>query len=173
MRYKMDMSQEKEIWRDLFPAGKRRLLVVSMNFQTSKGGNEMFETILEDTETGGRDRFFLLVIEGKRWLLKSLLEATGTYKKDEHNNYDFDTDDIVGKIVWAEIVHQNEEYIDKNGKDVKTVRNNLKRFILPPPTQAPTGSVGTNAAAPEKSSDAASASTSNGYVDDDDPDIPF
>jgi hypothetical protein len=69
------------------------------------------------------------MIKEKRWVLKSLLEATGIYQKDENGNYVFDTDDLKGKRAIAHVRHVEEEYIARDLKQQKRKRSQIKRFM--------------------------------------------
>jgi hypothetical protein len=129
MKMIMDMSLEREKANDLFPEGFQKVEVLSADVRKSKAGNDMLVTILLCINSGEIAEFMFTMIKEKRWVLKSLLEATGIYKKDENGNYVFDTDDLKGKRAIAHIHNVEEEYIDRDLKQQKRKRSQIRRFI--------------------------------------------
>jgi hypothetical protein len=127
MNYSFDMSNEKP-YRELFPEGSQELRIESMELKVSNKGNEMFEISFTCLKTGAMDIFYFLTAAGKRWMLKLLLEAAGEYKKDNNNNYSFDSDNLLGRIVEAEIIHEEESYIDADGTTKKKTKNKIVKF---------------------------------------------
>ena len=125
--FKMDMSNERRP-KELFKPGDSVVKILSMEFQTSKSGNKMFKCEIQQAVTGATDTFFLVAEEKKRWLLKSLLDATGQYKKDENNMYVFDPDKIIGMDVVAEIYHEEQPWTDTNGNETTVKNNKIKKF---------------------------------------------
>ena len=87
--------------------------------------------------TGATDTFYFVAEEGKRWLLKSLLDATGQYKKNNENQYEFDTEKVVGSLVMADIYHEEQPYIKPNGEEIKVKQNRIKMFKKSEYTQVP------------------------------------
>jgi hypothetical protein len=79
--------------------------------------------------TGAINTFMFTMIKEKRWVLKSLLEATGTYKKDENGNYVFDTDELVGKRAIGMVQNVEEEYTDREMKQQSRKRSQIRRFM--------------------------------------------
>lgn len=125
--FTMDMSNERRP-KELFKPGDTVVKILSMEYQTSKSGNRMFKCEIQQAVTGATDTFFLVAEEKKRWLLKSLLDATGQYKKDANNNYVFDPDKIVGMDVVAEIYHEEQPWTDTNGNETTVKNNKIKTF---------------------------------------------
>jgi hypothetical protein len=143
--------------RELFETGKQKVEVIAMDLEVSKNGNEMFKTQLRCLSNDAVDTFYFVAVEGKRWMLKGLLEAANAYEKDANNQYSFDTDDVIGKVVEAEIYLEDDEWFNQNGDKVKTKKNRIRRFVQ------------TEKENPNKKR------IENAYSNnvDDDPDIPF
>ena len=127
-KHTMDMSKEKAM-TELFNDGEQKLKILSMEEGTSKAGNSQFLTEIMCLSNGATGIFYLVAVEGKRWLLKSLLEATGAYEKDGDNNYTFDTDDIIGKVVGGQVVNVDEEYYDNYGEKKIIKKSKIKKFF--------------------------------------------
>ena len=125
--FEMDMSNERKP-KELFKPGETVVKILSMELQTSKSGNKMFKCEIQQVMTGATDTFFLVAEEKKRWLLKSLLDATGQFTKSKNNNYVFDIDKIVGMQVIAEIYHEEQPWIDTNGNQTTVKNNKIKTF---------------------------------------------
>lgn len=128
-RHTMDMGQEKEkSEQEVFAEGWHDFEVVSMEEATSKQGNPMFKIslALADNPTKGIVVYAILS-QGKRWLLKQLLDACGC-EAGQDKVYDFDTDDIIGKTVSGRIENQNENWVDRNGKERKTIKSKIMAF---------------------------------------------
>ena len=125
--FTMDMSKERKP-RELFKEGESVVKILSMEYQTSKNGNPMFKCEIKQEVTGATDTFYFVAEEGKRWLLKSLLDATGQYKKNNENQYEFDTEKVVGSLVMADIYHEEQPYIKPNGEEIKVKQNRIKIF---------------------------------------------
>lgn len=134
--FTMDMSKERKP-RELFQEGESVVKILSMEYQTSKNGNPMFKCEIKQEVTGATDTFYFVAEEGKRWLLKSLLDATGQYKKDKNNNYEFNTENIIGSLVLADIYHEEQPYIKPNGEEIKVKQNRIKMFKKSEYTQVP------------------------------------
>jgi hypothetical protein len=114
-----DMSQEKGYLNDLLPEGLQLVRILEAKPEKSAKGNDFIITTIMSVKTGAQARFWLALAQGKRWLLKSLLEATGLYKKDDHGNYDVDTDNLIGAEVGAFIISENYTYITKDCHEAK------------------------------------------------------
>ena len=97
----------------------------------------MFKCEIKQEKTGAIDTFYFVAEEGKRWLLKSLLEATGQYKKNLDNQYTFDTDKVIGCNVLAEIYHEEQPWTDSTGKETTVKNNRIKIFKKSEYTQEP------------------------------------
>ncbi|MDR3243255.1 MAG: hypothetical protein LBT79_00740 [Elusimicrobiota bacterium] len=123
-----DMSKEKPS-NEVFKEGKQLAIVDSMTLEKSKKGNRMFVISLTTIEDSKTSKFYLVLEEGKRWLLRTLLEATGTYQKDANNNYSFDPDQIVGKTVGIDIKNGFEDYINKKNEKKQIEKSQLKAFF--------------------------------------------
>lgn len=125
--FTMDMSKERKP-RELFKEGESVVKILSMEYQTSKNGNPMFKCEIKQEITSAVDIFYFVAEEGKRWLLKSLLDATGQYKKNAENKYEFDTEKVIGSLVLADIYHEEQPYIKPNGEEIKVKQNRIRIF---------------------------------------------
>jgi hypothetical protein len=124
----MDMSKEKEKTYDVFPEGLQRVEILNATVRKSKAGNDMLVATLLCLSTGAINEFMLTMIKEKRWLLKSLLEATGQYYKNADGDYVFDTAHLVGEKVFAQVINVEEEYIDKQMQPQKKIRSQIRKF---------------------------------------------
>ena len=136
MEFTMDMSKERKP-KELFQEGESVVKVLSMDYQTSKNGNGMFKCEIKQENTGAVDTFYFVAEEGKRWLLKSLLEATGQYKKNLDNQYTFDTDKVIGCNVLAEIYHEEQPYTTTTGQTIQVKSNKIRIFKKSEYTEVP------------------------------------
>jgi hypothetical protein len=125
---KGDLDNEKEFTNDLLPEGHQIVKIIEATLETSMKGNENVVIVLESCKTGGRNKFWLPTDEGKRWLLRSLIVSLNLYKKNEDNQYEFDTDDFVGKELGAFIFNVNETYTTADYKEATKKRSRIKRF---------------------------------------------
>jgi hypothetical protein len=129
MEFVMDMSSETEKANDLFPEGLQEVEIISTQATKSKTGNDMLTATMVCLSTGEMCTFFFTMIEGKRWLLKNLLEVTGMYEKDKFGHYKFDTDKLLGKKVIAVIQNVEEEYTDRDSNKQNRKRSKIRRFL--------------------------------------------
>jgi hypothetical protein len=125
----MDMSMEKEKAYDVFPEGLIEVEILNATVKKSRAGNDMLVTTILCPSTGAVNDFMFTMIKEKRWVLKSLLEATEKYYKDTAGYYVFDTDELVGKKVLAQVVNLEEEYTDREMKQQKKIRSQIRRFL--------------------------------------------
>lgn len=59
-------------------------------------------------------------IQGKRWLLRQLLEACGIEPQENEEGrkiYDWEISDIEGKTISAQIQHDKTPFIDRDGNE--------------------------------------------------------
>jgi hypothetical protein len=129
MEFKMDMSMEKERSHDLFPEGVVEVEILSCTVKKSKAGNDMLVATIVCPSTGAVNDFMFTMIKEKRWVLKSLLEATRMYKKDNAGYYIFDTDKLEGQHVLAQVINVEEEYTDRQMQQQKRMRSQIRKFI--------------------------------------------
>lgn len=136
----MDMSKEKAP-REVFLTGRQRLQILSMEDTTSSKGNRMFVVEFLCIGNGATDTFYLIAEQGKRWLLKSLIEAVGVYQKDDFGIYTFDPEKIVNKEVDGEVVNYDEDWVNPEGNTVKLKKNRITKFYPVEATPKSTPSV--------------------------------
>lgn len=128
MPYSDDLTNEKKPSRkQLLPQGWREFVFESGEDKPSKAGNPMFIMQTRDVETGYIEPVFLVRTEGKRWLLKSALEAVGI-KRNEEGKYVYELTDLLNKVLFGEVIHEPDEYINRNGDTVKTTRHKIVDF---------------------------------------------
>jgi hypothetical protein len=129
MQYVMDMSMEKEKSYDVFPEGLQKVEILTATVKKSKSGNDMLVATILCVSTGAINEFMFTMIKEKRWVLKSLLEATDQYYKNTDGYYVFDTDNLVGKIVIAQVINVEEEYTDRQMQQQKRMKSQIRRFM--------------------------------------------
>lgn len=128
MQYVMDMSMEREKSFDVFPKGLNEVEILTASVKKSKAGNDMLVATILCVRTGAINEFMFTMIKEKRWVLKSLLEATEQYYKDTSGNYVFDTDNLVGKRAIALVINVEEEHTDRNMQKQQQIRSQIRRF---------------------------------------------
>lgn len=124
--FTMDMKDEKQ-QKELFPEGLGIVVVLDIEAKKSKAGNDMFVCKIKHCETGAIDTFWLVTTKGKRWLLKTLLDAIGV-TKDENGNHCFEFADLIEKKVLAEVYHEETDFKTEDGKTIKTKNNRIRKF---------------------------------------------
>ena len=124
-----DMSQEKRP-PSILQEGARLVRITEMIFGTSKGGNEMYTTTIEDTKTHKSMQVWLVATPKKRWMLKSLLAACEV-PASQDGVYSFETKDIIGKSVIAMIEHVTEPWTNREGVEVMQTKAKVTEFIQP------------------------------------------
>ena len=125
-----DMTNDTGRW--LPNEGDHDLEIINMQEAISKQGNSKYvidfasadnpEDVLQQNLTN---------IPGKRWLLRQLLEAVGI--KPEKNKegkkiYDWETDDVIGKTVTAQIVHDETPFIGRDGNEIVIPKAKVIKF---------------------------------------------
>ena len=126
MAYKHNMKNEKPP-RQVLPEGWREFTVSSIQESTSKAGNEMFIVSLSDKETKAAIDVYCIATEGKRWMLKSLLTALGV-AAGQDGVYDWDADEVIGKVVLGKVKNEDEEWIDREGEKRTTQKSKIVEF---------------------------------------------
>lgn len=126
MGYSMNMNEERPP-QVLLKEGYREFTIVAAREQKSKAGNEMFVATFKDIETQDQIDVYLVATPGKRWVLKTLLNGLGI-KKDESGAYNFELSDLVGKNVQGLVKNQNEEWINREGNTVNTLKSKVTEF---------------------------------------------
>jgi hypothetical protein len=124
-----NMSEERRP-PSILQEGARLVRITEMILSTSKAGNEMYITTIEDTKTHKSMQVWLVATPKKRWMLKSLLAACEV-PASEDGVYSFETKDIIGKSIIAMIEHVEEEWVNREGETVKTPKAKVTEFIQP------------------------------------------
>lgn len=125
-KYSDDLSQEKKP-AGLIPEGQRLVKVLNMEASTSKGGNRMFITSIEDVETKTSTSIYLVSEPKKRWMLKSLLNAVGL-EGGQDGIYSWSEEDVIGKEVIATVEHYDEPWINRLGEEVLSKKSKITDF---------------------------------------------
>ncbi len=120
---KQDMSNEKGP-REILSEGWHKFSVDEVELAMSSTGNEML--IWELTELENKTGFTLMTtcIKGKRWLLKQALTACGIIA-DDKGYYEYEITDLSGKIFEGRIKHFPEDWINREGQNVSSVKDRI------------------------------------------------
>jgi hypothetical protein len=110
----------------LLPEGVRGFEIVTGDDKPSKAGNPMFTLQLKDEQTGIVVLVYLIRTPGKRWYLKQVLESVGVTKQDD-DNYNY-LPEIIGKKIMGEVVHEPNEYINRQGDTITTTQHRINSF---------------------------------------------
>ncbi len=126
MGYSYDMSKEQEPNVTL-PEGWHEFKCVDMVPEVSKKGNDMFVSDFVHVKTEKHMKMWLVSVEGKRWMLKQLLEACGIVKSED-GNYNWDFPDIINKSILGYVQNVDESFIGRDGNEVKTQKSKIVEF---------------------------------------------
>ena|SRR3990172_42262 len=118
---KDDFSNDKDFSSWLPEEGWHEVKIESMIAGESKKGNPKYTIDISSVaDEGSGITIDVTNLQGKRWLLRQLIEAckpnlqTGA---DGKKIYDWEISDIVGKTVTAHIVHDKTPFINREGKE--------------------------------------------------------
>lgn len=98
--------------------------IVSVEYGTSKNNNPQFIFSLKDSETGYIDKFYCIDVEGKRGNLKMVLDACDI-SSDAEGNYSWDDPDVVGNSIICEVVHEPNDWLNRNGEMVHDTQHRI------------------------------------------------
>ena len=112
----------EDVGRWLPDEGWHDLEIVKMEEGVSKSNNPKYTLNLASASepTNGLVQD-ITNIQGKRWLLRQLIEACGIepFENEEGRKiYDWETSDIEGKTVSAQIQHDKTPFINREGKEM-------------------------------------------------------
>ena len=125
-KYSMDMNNEQRPKiKKLLDAGWRKFKIISGREQISKQRNEMIVLEVEDVKTGYREDWYCVSVKGRRWFLKSILSACGI-SAGQDGVYEWYMHDIYDKEVAGLVVHEPNEYINRDGNTVKTTQHRVQ-----------------------------------------------
>lgn len=128
-KHKMDMSGEKKPnIKVLLPQGWREFKIVGCEEKTSKAGNLMFVFSSQDKETGYIDTWYAVAEAGKRWFLKSILAACNCPASSD-GVYDWETSDVIGKNVLGLVIHEENEWINREGETIKQTQHKVSDIM--------------------------------------------
>lgn len=127
-QYEHDMSQEKEVkQKRLLPEGKISLEIINCVEKMSKSQNKMFVITFFSAKDSYSEDVYAIATPGKRWVLKSILAACGV-EAAEDGVYRWDIANVIGKKVTAFNTHEDNNYINREGVEVKAKQNRLGNF---------------------------------------------
>ena len=69
-------------------------------------------------ETSYEDTWYAVGEPKKRWFLKQILSACGI-KAGEDGVYDWEIKDVLNKNIEGLVIHEENEYINRNGETIK------------------------------------------------------
>ncbi len=125
MGYNMNMNDEKKpSTKVLLPEGWRRFRIIGCEEKTSKAGNLMFVITAQDDETLYDDTWYAIAEPKKRWFLKTLLAACDCKASDD-GVYDWEIKDVLGKEVEGLVVHEDNEWINRQGETIKSEQHKI------------------------------------------------
>jgi len=104
------------------------VLITDITIKTSSKGNEMWVITTEEPLSGSVDKTYAPTKKPKNWVLLSLLKACGFKKDPETKLYKDVTPDVcIGMTVEAQNKTEENNFIRRNGEEVKEMRN---KFVL-------------------------------------------
>jgi hypothetical protein len=122
----MDMSKEQEP-SVLLTEGWHEFKCIDMIPEVSKKGNDMFVCDFLHVKSEKHIKVWLVSVEGKRWMLKQLLESCGIFKGDD-GKYNWDFPDVINKSILGYIQNIEESFIRRDGNEIKTQKSKLVEF---------------------------------------------
>lgn len=126
MSYSMDMSKEQAP-NALLTEGWHEFKCVDMVPEVSKKGNDMFVSDFVHVKSDKHIKVWLVSTEGKRWMLKQLLEACGVVRSED-GKYNWDFPNVINKSVLGYIQNIEESFINRDGAEIKTQKSKLVEF---------------------------------------------
>ena len=132
MSYSDDMTDDVGRSKWLPPEGFVDVEIVKMVEGTSKTGNSKFTIDFANADNAGEGlQQDLTNIQGKRWLLRQLLEACGIepeINEEGRKIYNWDIPDIEGKTVSAKVEHEPNDWTDRQGTEHHDKRAKFVEF---------------------------------------------
>ncbi len=126
--YSMDFSGEKEpMVKKLLQQGWREFEIVDCVPETSKSGNDMFVFHMKDVATEYVDRVYAIAVQGKRWMLKSILLSCDV-EAGQDGKYKWNFDSVMNKKIMGFVEHEPNEFINRNNETVKTIQHKITKF---------------------------------------------
>lgn len=124
---KMDMREEKKpSTKMLLPEGWRRFTIAGCEERLSKSQNKMYVITAQDVKTEYDDTWYAVAEPKKRWFLKLIMDACGVPCED--GVYTFEpplSNSLIGKSVEGLVVHEDNEYINREGETVNTKQHKV------------------------------------------------
>ena len=134
MSYSDNMDNEQAPKRKkLLNQGWRIFQIKQGKEATSKSGNPMFIFTIQDNETDYIEDIYCVSTPGKRWILKCILSSCGI-ERNTDGNYNWDIPDVLNKDILGLVEHEPNEYINREGVEVKTIQHKIVDFKKYVPT---------------------------------------
>jgi len=123
-----DLSNEKQPKkRRLIPEGWRKQKIVSVEGKESNNKNPMFVFGLYDEEFNYVTDYYAINVPGKRWNLKTIMDACDGQNKD--GEYDLSELSIksvtLNKEVECFFEHEENEWVNREGETINTEQHNI------------------------------------------------
>ena len=123
----MDMDFAGEGQSVLLPSGWIAVQVRNVEYTMSKSNNEMWVITTEEPESGSVNVVYAVLTKGKRWLVKSFIEACN-FVKDADGIYHVEPEECVGLTVEALNVPEENKFVRRDGTEVVEMRNRFTKF---------------------------------------------
>jgi hypothetical protein len=123
----MDMDFKGEGQSVLLPSGWTEVMVTNVSYEMSKSNNEMWVITAEEPESGSCDVTYAVLTKGKRWLMKSFVEACN-FVKDADGVYHVEPSECVGLTVEALNQPEENKFVRRDGTEVVEMRNRFTKF---------------------------------------------
>ena len=127
--YQSNFKNEKNTTRTVFKAGWHAWRVDSIESKTAKSGNPMFLVTLSNTDTCQTIECYMVSVEGKQWLLSQFIKACGIVL-DQDGNCSWNDTDVIDHIVSGFIQNEENNYINREGVEIKGERSQISNFQL-------------------------------------------
>lgn len=125
-----DMTNESERWMP--EEGRHNLEIISMEGGYSRAGNPKYTIVFASADnpklTLQQD---ITNIQGKRWLLRQMIEACGIEPEENEEGkkiYNWEIEDMIGKTVSAQIIHDKTPFIGRDGREIVIPKAKIIRF---------------------------------------------
>lgn len=123
-----DINLEKKYHFDIIPEGNQVFIVTGIEERESSNGGKFLIVSLDHPSSSGSIDVWCNLEVGKRWLIKSLLESIGSFKKTGENSYIFEDTDLIGMKVVGVVENITKPEINMDGNEITRTRSRVKTF---------------------------------------------
>lgn len=123
MRISISEEESKTPERQFFEPGRYTFKIFSAEEKKSKSGNDMIEIVLLHEETGRKVWDYLVITPKSKWRLATLLKAC---QLPHSGDIDLNIDDLLGAIIDAEIVLQDDPQWGKQNRVKKYMETHFE-----------------------------------------------